>query len=82
MLVSPEDRVVASNRFAGTITSVTQRHDHRRARVALDGSAGLELECELSARDRFLASASVAVGVRVELHVPPSAIVVFPEVRS
>jgi ABC-type Fe3+/spermidine/putrescine transport system ATPase subunit len=81
MLVSREDREVASNRFAGTITRVTQRHDHRRALVVLEGSAGLELECELSARDRFL-GASAAVGARVELHVPPSAIVVFPEVRS
>lgn len=81
MLVSPEDRGVTANRFAGTVTRVTQRHDHRRARVALDGSE-LELECELSARDRFLGSTSVAVGARVELHVPPSAIVVFPEVRS
>jgi TOBE domain len=82
MLLSPEDRAVASNRFAGTITSVTQRHDQRRARIALDGSTGLELDCELSARDRFLGSTSVAVDMRVELHVPPSAIVVFPEVRS
>lgn len=82
MLVSPEDREIASNRFAGTITQVSQRHEHRRARVALDGSAGLELDCELSARDRFLGSTSVAVGARVELHVPPSAIVVFPEVRA
>lgn len=82
MLVSRDDREVASNRFAGTITSVTQRHDHRRARVALEGSTGLELECELSARDRYLGADSVVVGARVELHVPPSAIVVFPEVRS
>lgn len=80
MLVSSDDRAVASNRFAGTVTRVTQRHDHRRARIALDGSTGLELECELSARDRFLGSTSLAVGARVELHVPPSAIVVFPEV--
>ncbi|MEO9156409.1 MAG: ABC transporter ATP-binding protein [Kofleriaceae bacterium] len=82
MLVSRDDRDVVSNRFAGTITRVTQRHDHRRARIALEGSAGLELDCDLSARDRFLGSASVAVGARVELHVPSSAIVVFPEVRS
>ena len=81
MLLSRDDREVASNRFAGTITRVTHRHDHRRARIAVDGSTGLELECDLSARDRFLGS-SIAVGARVELHVPPSAIAVFPEVRS
>jgi ABC-type Fe3+/spermidine/putrescine transport system ATPase subunit len=82
VLMSPEDRDVAINRFAGTVTAVTQRHGYRRARVAVDNSDELELECELSARDRFLVSGGVAVGSRVELHVPPSAIVVFPEVRS
>ena len=61
---------------------MTRRHDDRRARIAVDGSADLELECELTARDRFFSSPNLAVGARVELHVPPSAIAVFPEVRS
>jgi ABC-type Fe3+/spermidine/putrescine transport system ATPase subunit len=73
---------IHSNRFCARVARLDARHARTRMRVTLDEGDGLELVCELTARDRLLSSGEWSVGQPLEVHLPPAAISVFPEEAS
>lgn len=82
MLVHPEDKISACNQFSGTVAAIEQRHNHRRIKIAIDGTDPLLIECDLTIRDRLLLGDRLAVGAPVTAHIPSEAIAVFPEIST
>jgi ABC-type sugar transport system ATPase subunit len=82
MLVHPQDAAaaLAHNRFAGSVISIEQRHNHSQIAVRIQNSDELVIACDVTLRDRLLLGDRLAIGAAVEVHVPPAAIAVFPEV--